>query len=144
MKNPTSYTSTLSVKVPLDFEAQLRAAAAQRGEHISVVLREMLGIQTLPVQGLGSSPQQSTKAASSKPKHRNRRPKRLAAPSGSDPVVVHLLVSVANGLRQTAEAIAGNHKMVVSADVANLLVVLQTMDDRLVQLMEHEDRKNAH
>ena len=144
MKNPSSYTSTLSVKVPLEFEAQLRAAAAERGEDISAVLREMLGIRTLPAQVLGSSPRQSNKLASGKLKHRIRRPKRLAAPSGSDPVVVHLLASVANGLLQTAEAIAGNHKMVAPADVANLLFVLQTMDDRLGQLMEHEDRKSAH
>jgi len=142
MKKPDGYSSNLSVKVTPDFAAKLRQTAAQRGLEISVVLRHMLGAQTVP--GSGSSPRQSTKSTSVKLKRRARRRKQLAAPRGSDPVVVRLLASVANGLRHTAESIGRNDALVATADVANWLLVLQTMDDRLAQLIEHEERKNAH
>ena len=142
MKNSTSYTFTLSVKVTPDFAAQVREAAAQRKVEISVVLREMLGIQTLPVGG--SVPTQSAAPASVVLKSRARRPMRLAPPGGSDPVVVRLLASVATGLSDTAQAIASNDALIAAADVANWLSVLQSMEVRLAQLIEHEDRKNAH
>lgn len=144
MRNFPNYTSTLSVKVTPDFETQVRDAAAQRKVDISVVLRERLGLQTEPATEISSAPRHSTTPAAGKPKSRSRRPMRFAAPGGSDPVVVRLLASVANGLRQTAEAIAGNGAMVAAADVVNCLAALRTMEARLAQLIEHEERKNAH
>lgn len=144
MKNSTNHTSTLSVKVTPDFAAQVRETAAQRGVEISVLLREMLGIQTLPVKGMGSSRRQSPKSTSVGRKLRARRPLRLAAPGGSDPVVVRLLASVATGLSDTAQAIASNDALIAAADVANWLSFLQSMEVRLAQLVEQEERKNAH
>lgn len=144
MTNSTSHTSTLSVKVTPDFAAQVRETAAQRGVEISVVLREMLGIQTQPVPGIVSSHPQGTTPTSVELQSRPRRPMRLAPPRGSDPVVVRLLASVAIGLSDTAQAIANNHALIATAEVANWLSVLQSMEARLAQLVEHEERKNAH
>jgi len=144
MKHSTSLKVNLSVKVTPELAANVRAAAAQRKVHISVVLRERLGLQTLPNAETSSDPSYPTNPAAASPKCKNQRPMRLAAPGGSDPVVVRLLASVANGLRQTADAIAANGAMVAAADVANWLAALQSMDARLAQLIEHEERKNAH
>ena len=59
-------------------------------------------------------------------------------------MVVRLLASVATGLSDTAQAIASNHALIATADVANWLNVLQSMEARLAKLVEHEERKNAH
>lgn len=142
MKKATSHTATLSVKVPPNFEAQLRDAAAQRGVEISVVLRELLGVQAQPESS--SIPGQSSKSGSIERKPRDRRPMRLAAPAGADLVVVRLLASVANGLCQTADAITAKASRFDDADAAHLLGVLQAIDARLEYLNEHEARKNAH
>ena len=142
MKKATSHTVTLSVKVPPDFEAQLSDAAAQRGVKISVVLRELLGVQAQPETS--SIPRQPAESESIERKHRDRRPMCLAAPSGSDPVVVRLLASVANGLCQTADAITANASRFDADDAAHLLGVLQAINARLVYLNEYEVRKNAY
>ena len=142
MKKATSYSATLSVKVPQAFEAQLRDAAALRGVEISVVLRELLGVQAQPESSY--TPRKTSESATNERKHKVHRPMRLAAPAGSDPVVVRLLASVANGLRQTADAIAGNDAMVADVDVAQLLGALQSMAARLAFLNEYEAHKNAH
>lgn len=144
MKHPTRFVANLSVKVTPEFEAQVRAEAAQRKVNISVVLRERLGIETLPDTETSPRPLQAVNPPTLKAVRRRRRPTHLASVGGSDPVVVRLLASVANGLGQTAQAIADHGATADAAAAANWLGALQSMDARLAHLIEHEERKNAH
>lgn len=144
VNRPKGLTSNLSLKVPPEFAARIREAADCRGVQVSVILRERLGLLPAPsvLPAAGTSP--TTVSAPVRPPSRPQRPQNLAPPSGSDPVVVRLLASVANGLTQIAKAVQTTHVQLSDNRSIEMLGMLEAMSARLDTLINHEDRKGAH
>ena len=143
-KQKLSLTATLSVKVTPEFQLQLRSEADARGLHISDLLREKVGFSAAPQVPLNAVRSHSATLDACQAKSKPTRPRLLALPSGSDPVVVCLLASVANGLSQVANGISAGSSSVRVANGQQLLDVMRAMEARLAILITREDGKNAH
>ncbi len=143
-KKKLSLTATLSVKVTPDFHFQVCSEAARRGLEMSDLLREMIGFACAPqvVASSGRFPSSTSVACATKSKP--RRPRLVGPPSGSDPVVICMLASVANGLREVASALGSQALPAPVMNVERWLAVMLEMEGRLANLIEIEDGKNAY
>jgi hypothetical protein len=143
-KQKLSLTATLSVKVTPEFQLQVRSEADARGLHISDLLREKVGFTSVPQAPLYAVGSPSATSDACQAKNKPTRPRLVAPPSGSDPVVVCLLASVANGLNQVAKGISReNSSSARVADAQQWLDIMRAMDERLATLIAREDGKNA-
>lgn len=139
-----SFTETLSLKVTADFLEMVRAEAAERGLGLSDLLREKLGVTASTK--VSQSNDQSLRASPGVGKVMRRpvRPQHLGTPSGSDPVIVCMLASVANGLRDVARALGSDTSQVTASSAERWLAVILEIEGRLSTLVAREDNKNAH
>lgn len=139
-----SLTATLSVKVTPEFQLQVRNEADARSLHISDLLREKVGFTSAPQVPLNAVGSPSATSDAWQAKNKPTRPRLVAPPNGSDPVVVCLLASVANGLNQVAKGISReNASSARVADAQQWLDIMGAMDERLATLIAREDSKNA-
>lgn len=139
-----SFTETLSLKVSADFLAMVRMEAAERGLSVSDFIRERLGVAALTKVAHSSDRTPLGSVSVGKAKSRPFRPQHLGMPNGSDPVIVCMLASVANGLREVASALGSDDSLAPVASADRWLAVMLEIEGRLSTLISHEDRKNAH
>lgn len=144
-KQKLSLTATLSLKVTREFQLQLRIEADARRLHMSDLLREKVGFTMAPQAPRDAVRSSSATSDACEAKSKPTRLRLVAPPSGSDPVVVCLLASVANGLNQVAKGISReNTSSACVTDAQQWLDVMRAMEDRLATLIAREDGKNAH